>query len=114
MRSTLSSCIMPCFPDIPEDYEDISYGNGAFVHTCLKLHFYRGGGAFGFFTGSLKGFVTGDGNAHAAFAFYLRFTEEAQLGVGLGKSFVQVAKADLLTLPFYKNHCARAGAVRVP
>ena len=99
------------FFNIPEDYEDISYGNGAFVHTCLKLHFYRDGGAFGFFTGSLKGFVTGDGNAHAAFAFYLRFTEEAQLGVGLGKGFIQVTKANLFAVALNKNDGTGTGAV---
>ena len=110
MRSALSSCIKPCFLDIPEDDEEVSYGNGAFAHTCLKLHFYRGGGAFGFFAGSLEGFVTGDGDAHAAFAFYLRFTEEAKLGVGLGKGFIQVAKADLFTVALHKNDGTGTGA----
>ena len=77
----------------------------------LKLHFYRGGGAFGFFAGSLEGFVTGDGNTHAAFAFYLRFAEEANLGIGLGKGHIQVAESDLIALSLYEDDGAGAGTV---
>ena len=77
----------------------------------LQFHFNSSGGAFGFFAGSLEGFVTGNGHAHAAFAFHLRFAEEAKLGVGLGKSFVQVAKADLFAGAFNKDDGAGAGAV---
>ena len=61
----------------------------------LQFNFNSSGGAFGFFAGSLEGFVTGDGHAHAAFAFDVGFAEEAQLGVGRGEGGVEISETDL-------------------
>ena len=89
------------------DQSTVSQGKG----RPLQFHFNSSGGAFGFFASGLEGFVTGNGHAHAAFAFYLRFAEEAQLGVGLGKGFIQVAKANLFAVALNKNDGTGTGAV---
>ena len=77
----------------------------------LQFNFNSSGGAFGFFAGSLEGFVTGDGHAHAAFAFDVGFAEEAQLGVGRGEGGVEISETDLGAFAFHEDDRAGAGAV---
>ena len=55
---------------------------------ALQLHLHCPGGGLGFFTGIGDGLTTRDGDAHAAFAFDLRFAEKTELGVGASEGFV--------------------------
>ena len=70
----------------------------------LQFHFNSSSGSLGFFAGFINGSGAGDGDAHAALTFHLRFTEKPQLGVWLGQGFIQVAKTNLFTLALHKNH----------